>query len=55
MRFAWPLAVSPHPVDNPRAKYLGVTQLPGIKSDESIAAFARAATVLKLVIGPEGW
>ncbi len=38
----------PHPVDNPLAKYLGVNQLPKVKSDESIAAFARAATVTRL-------
>ncbi len=38
----------PHPVDNPLAKYLGVLHLPKIKTDEGIAAFARAATVTRL-------
>src|SRR6185436_13463259 len=38
----------PHPVDNPLAKYLGVMMLPKIKSDEGVAAFARAATVTRL-------
>jgi hypothetical protein len=38
----------PHPVDNPLAKYLGAKLMPGIKSDEGVAAFARAATVTRL-------
>jgi len=38
----------PHPVDNPLAKYLGVMHLPKIKTDEGVAAFARAATVTRL-------
>jgi TonB family protein len=38
----------PHPVDNPLAKYLGVKLLPKIKTDEGVAAFARAATVTRL-------
>jgi hypothetical protein len=38
----------PHPVDNPLGRYLGVLLLPKIKTDEGIAAFARAATVTRL-------
>ncbi len=38
----------PEPVDDPLAKYLGVNVLPGIKTDEDIAKFAREATVTRL-------
>jgi hypothetical protein len=38
----------PHPVDNPLARYLGVGLLPKVKSDEAVAAFARAATLTRL-------
>jgi TonB family protein len=38
----------PHPVDNPLGRYLGVNLMPKIKTDEGIAAFARAATITRL-------
>jgi hypothetical protein len=38
----------PHPMDDPMAKYLGADVLPGLKDDEAIAAFARAATMTRL-------
>src|SRR5207302_5758421 len=38
----------PHPVDDPLAKYLGADVLPGLKSDQDIAAFAHSATFTRL-------
>ena len=38
----------PAPVDDPLAKYLGADALPGIKTDEDIAKFAKEATLTRL-------
>ncbi len=38
----------PEPVDDPLAKYLGADAIPGLKTDEDIAKFAREATVTRL-------
>ena len=38
----------PAPVDDPLAKYLGADAIPGLKTDEDIAKFAREATITRL-------
>ena len=38
----------PAPVDDPLAKYLGADAIPGLKTDEDIAKFAREATLTRL-------
>ncbi|MDP2270007.1 MAG: DUF2330 domain-containing protein [Archangium sp.] len=38
----------PEPVDDPLAKYLGADAIPGLKTDEDIAKFAREATVTRV-------
>ncbi|MFZ5444405.1 MAG: DUF2330 domain-containing protein [Myxococcota bacterium] len=38
----------PNPVDDPLAKYLGADVIPGLKTDEDIAKFAREATLTRL-------
>ncbi len=38
----------PMPVDDPLAKYLGADAIPGLKTDEDIAKFARDATLTRL-------
>ena len=38
----------PAPVDDPLAKYLGADAIPGLKTDEDIAKFAREATLTRI-------
>ncbi|MDP1824263.1 MAG: DUF2330 domain-containing protein [Archangium sp.] len=38
----------PAPVDDPLAKYLGADAIPGLKTDEDVAKFAREATITRL-------
>lgn len=38
----------PSPVDDPLAKYLGADVLPGLKTDEDVAKFAKEATLTRL-------
>ena len=38
----------PEPVDDPLAKYLGADVMPGLKTDEDIAKFARESTLTRL-------
>jgi hypothetical protein len=38
----------PHPVDDPLTRFLGADVMPGVKTDEDVAKFAREATLTRL-------